>query len=246
MQYLLTHFQILIEQTPRTPRQQLVIVSPLIARYQRRRPIRIHAASIRSGPRPSERIYPPRHIRNEHLQHSVHRLLAHHNDHQLNAQLHQTTTRTAFFLPITEDPIVLGRITDEFALEEGHIEYGTVVVDELEEVDLQCETLVVFGLRATIFPGSKGHGQIVVGIVKDGDYGQIDAGRSGWQDDHRVGLGGFRVVETARVDERHAVDDDAEYSSNGQTNLEKIYIIFSNFFLINEKITKIYIHTLCT
>lgn len=182
-------------------------------------PLRVvFAARIR--PRPAQRLQAPRDIRPEHLQHGVHRLLAHHNDHQLNAQLHQAAAGAALLLPEAEQPIVLGRIADELALEEGHIEDGAVVVDELEQIDLQRQALVELRLRAPVFAVGERHRQIVVRVVQHGDDGQIDEGRRRRQHDHVVRVRELAAgVQHARVNQRHAIDDDAEDGRDGQADL---------------------------
>ena len=52
-----------------------------------------------------------------------------------------------FFLSRAEDEVVVARSTGEATFEEGDVEEGRVVVDELEDVELESETAVVFRLR---------------------------------------------------------------------------------------------------
>ena len=47
----------------------------------------------------------------------------------------------------TEEAVVISRIADEVALGKRDVEYRGVIVDELQEVNLERESVVVLGLR---------------------------------------------------------------------------------------------------
>lgn len=86
--------------------------------------------------------------REQHFQDRIDRLLADHYDPQLYAQFQETAAGSAFLLARMEQPIVVARVADEFALDEGYVEYRGVVVDELEQVDLEGEAVVELRLGA--------------------------------------------------------------------------------------------------
>ena len=73
-------------------------------------------------------------------------LLSDKDDGQLQADFHVATTGATFLLPVIKQLVVVARVSYELALEEGDVEDGGVVVDELEHVDLQRQRVVKFGL----------------------------------------------------------------------------------------------------
>ena len=48
---------------------------------------------------------------------------------------------------LTEETVVISRIADEVALGECNVKYRGVIVDELQEVNLERESVVVLSLR---------------------------------------------------------------------------------------------------
>jgi len=77
-------------------------------------------------------------IGNQHLHDGIDRLLAGHDDHQLHAELHEAAAGITFFLAEAQHAIVLGRIANELALQEGNVEERGVVIDKLEHIVFDC------------------------------------------------------------------------------------------------------------
>ena len=94
----------------------------------------------------SKHLVPLPQLGQDHLHHSVHRLLANHNDGQLHGKFQQATAGGALFLSVAEEPVVLAWVPHQFALDEGYVENGGVEVDELQQVDLEGEGVVELGL----------------------------------------------------------------------------------------------------
>ena len=64
----------------------------------------------------------------------------------------------------TEKFVVLSRVANKFPLEEGDVEDGRVVVDELEEVDLEGEAVVELGLGAVQLQVSQPNSHVAVDL----------------------------------------------------------------------------------
>ena len=54
-------------------------------------------------------------------------------------------------LPKAEYLVVVARIAGELALDEGHVEYGRVEIDKLEDEHLEYEIVLEVGLRLVHF-----------------------------------------------------------------------------------------------
>ena len=69
---------------------------------------------------------------------NLQKLLFPKEDHcHLNGDLHKTSSRRAFLLPISQQSVVVAWVSREASFEEGKVEDGAVEVDKLEQVTLQ-------------------------------------------------------------------------------------------------------------
>lgn len=62
-----------------------------------------------------------------------------------------------------EHVLVVARVTDKLALEEGHVEAGGVVVDKLKEEHLDRQPVLVLQVSLGDFCGTEEGGQILEG-----------------------------------------------------------------------------------
>ena len=76
---------------------------------------------------------------------------------------------------------MVGR-ANELSFDKSDVEDGSVIVDELEEVNLKSEGVIEAGLGAVELLLGQPHRQPLVQVVEDEDQHQIDAG-SGHRDE---------------------------------------------------------------
>ena len=69
-------------------------------------------------------------------------------------------------------------------LKEGNVEYGSIVVDKLEEVDLQSQGVVEAGLGSVELLLCEPDGDVLVNVVEYQNQHQVDGG-SGHRDEQR-------------------------------------------------------------
>ena len=143
-------------------------------------------------------------------------LLAHEDDGQLYAELHEAAARTALLLAIAEVAVVVVGGADVLALEEGNVEDGGVIVHELEEVDLQGEGVIKGRLSSMELLLSEPEGKLLVDVVEDEDEHQVDAGASDGDEQAPVTPDGV-VIDSGKSNHHgHPVEDDGEDSDEGQ------------------------------
>ena len=68
-------------------------------------------------------------------------------------------------MPVTKKSVVISWITYELAFEKGHIKYGTIVIDELKNVNLQGQRVIEFSLSTVQLQLSQPQGYVSINLV---------------------------------------------------------------------------------
>ena len=130
-------------------------------------------------------------------------------------------------------------------LKEGNVEYGSIVVDKLEEVDLQSQGVVEAGLGSVELLLREPDGDVLVNVVEYQNQHQVDGG-SGHRDEQRPVAPGVRnnkneacldvidarfidrnslnvIIITGRQsqDHGHPVEDDGDDCDHGEGDEEE-------------------------
>ena len=89
--------------------------------------------------------------RNVVLDQLLHLLLPEEDHRHLNGDLHEASSRRAFLLTETKQPVVVAGVSCETSFEECQVEDGAVEVDKLEQIALQGQGVVVVRLGSEMF-----------------------------------------------------------------------------------------------
>ena len=86
-------------------------------------------------------------------------------------------------------PCIIVWCSQELALEESNIDDGSVVVDELEEINLESKRVVEICLSSVELLLCQPHGHGLVDEVEEHDEDQVDGGPCGCDEDGPVAPG---------------------------------------------------------
>lgn len=167
---LQNHFKIFVKQSHRVPRHELEIFRPLIVRLEHSPifAVLLNACSVH------ELSVLLHQIRQHHLDDCVENLLSNHDDGELNKKFHQATAWRAFLLSQPEDSVVLVRGSNPFAFQECDVKERRVVIDKLEQINLQRQAVVIFGLSSSELHVRQKHCQVIVQVIQNCDDDQVD------------------------------------------------------------------------
>lgn len=91
-------------------------------------------------------------------------------------------TRRTFFLPQSKYSIVLCRCSRPLSFQKRNVEERWIVIDELEQIDFQRQTVVVLRLSSSILKVREKDGKIVIEVVEDGNDDKVDDARGDWKE----------------------------------------------------------------